>query len=81
MSVRDQDHAGVAMAVAVGPGDLNQTLDLALGEMLALRNSEFFRRRGIRRFGTTSSRRSGKTLLMIMPFAAWPGGGARSRGR
>jgi hypothetical protein len=32
---RYQDHGGVAMAVAVGLGGLDQALDLALGQMLA----------------------------------------------
>ena len=33
--VGDQDHGGVAVAVAVGLGGLDQLLDLGLGQMLA----------------------------------------------
>jgi hypothetical protein len=35
MSIRDQDHGGVAVAVAVALGGLDQALDLALVQMLA----------------------------------------------
>jgi hypothetical protein len=36
MPEADQDHGGVALAIAVAPGDLDQALDLMLGEVLAI---------------------------------------------
>jgi hypothetical protein len=36
MPEADQDHGGVALAISVAPGDLDQALDLVLGEVLAI---------------------------------------------
>jgi hypothetical protein len=36
MPEADQDHGRIAMAVTVAPGHLDQALDLALGEVLAI---------------------------------------------